>query len=385
MGGACCSQKAVQVAPLHTVLPEEDKGNASAALGSSAAPAGPEAEDHAISTLQPLQAPAPPDPASDRPGARRKKKGMVKAAKDNDVACIDELIAEGADIEQLGMWDNTPLIVACSYGNRDAALRLIEHKAKIVVRNEQGATPLHYAAVEGLSGVVDSLLASSTAEEAAALANCGAAKIYNRHLDAYATRTPLGAAAESGFPAILGSLLAVGAEVDDAAEDGRTALWLACRRSKVSAARELLRRGADPSAKDAEGASVLEAAAEEGCEDLVLALLERGVDVNATSGSPLLGAVRKGSHRCSEALLTHGAVVSVAAGKESPLHLACRQGDEYLAGLLMKHKADPSAKDATEQTPLDLLRQRGLGPRQIAELLAPERPSSGSAGATGEA
>lgn len=375
----CASTKSAQVVPASfgTVLPKEEPITTYAATGSDAVPAADGAGE-----VPTEEAPPPARPS-------RKRPNLIKAAKDGDLALVDESLTAGADIEQLGMWDNTPLLVACSYGMKDVALRLIERKAKIAVRNEHGCTPLHYAAVEGMQSVVQALLASAgegglDPKGVADLVNCGASKLYNRHLDMYAMRTPLGAAGESGFPAIIDSLIEVGAKVDDVGEDGRTAFWLACRNSKVPAARQLLRHGADPSTRDVEGTSALEAATREGNEDIVLLLLAHGPgDVNATSGSPLLNAVKKGTHRCVEALLTHGASLNPQGCDTMPLHAACKQGDEYLVSLLVQHGADPSAKDATDQNAFDLLRRRCLPDRQIHDLLKPTA-APGGAGATGE-
>merc|ERR1712087_116789 len=122
---------------------------------------------------------------------------------------------------------------------------------------------MQYAAVEGSLGVVEALLEvgrKGGGEEAEKLVNCGFAKVYNRHLDAYGRRTPLGSAAENGFRDMVATLLSAGAQVEAAEEDGRTPLWLACQHSHVGTAKLLLQNGADASTKDAQGVSVLEAA-----------------------------------------------------------------------------------------------------------------------------
>lgn len=332
---------------------------------------------------------AEPTPAH-RP---RPKKTLVKAAKENNLTLLDELLRDGANLEELGMWDNTPLLVACTYGHSEAALRLINKSANVRAQNEHGATPMHYAAVEGLQDVVEALLSAVRTDggdaECAKIVNCEHAKVYNRHLDAYAKRTPLTSAAESGFADVAGVLIAAGAVVEAADEDGRTPLWLAARHSRLPAARVFLQHGADPGAKDTKGVSVLEAATTNCNEELVLALLANGIaDVNDTAGSPLRDAVRSGKRAVVEALLTHGANVELKPGSSGslPLHAACEKGDEYVVSLLVRARADPSSRDAAGLTAFDLLRRRGLPDGQIVQLLSPAGAGGveGSTGATGE-
>jgi ankyrin repeat protein len=336
-----------------------------------------------------IDAEAEPTPQPIRP-----KKTLIKAAKENNLQALEELLKSGANLEDLGMWDNTPLLVACTYGHAEAALRLIHHKANVMASNEHGATPLHYAAVEGMLDVVEALLANVRGEggeaDAVKLLNCKLAKVYNRHLDAYATRSPLGSAAESGFADVVGVLLAAGAQIEEADEDGRTPLWLASRHARLGVVRLLLQHGADTGVKDSKGASVLEAGTLASNEELVLALLGAGVaDVNDTIGSPLRDAVRSGKRGMVEALLTHGASVEMKPGVvgNPPLHAACEKGDEYLVSLLVRARADPSLSNAAGQTAFDLLRRRGLPDGQIVNLLRPPigvGGADGSTGATGE-
>jgi len=324
---------------------------------------------------------------------KKKPKTLIKAVKDNDVQAVEELLRGGCDTEVLGMWDNTALLVACSYGHAEVALRLIEHKAKVDARNEHGGSALHYAAIEGQLTVVEALLEARRTEGKSDAAvkefvNCGAAKLYNRHLDVYSVRTPVAAAAESGFFAVVSKLLKEGAEVDAVGDDRKTGLWLACRHSHLEVARTLLKAGASASAKASDGMSILEAATI-GCkEELVRTLLDHGVgDVNDTSGSPLRNAVKTESRGSVEALLTHGATVNPKGADgvaDTPLHAACQLGDEYLIGLLMQHRADPSIKDKTGLTALDLLKKRHFSDAQIVALLTPaeNRESTGATGDT---
>jgi len=384
MGGACFSRRCAQVLPAEpaaaaaAILPVEPAA-APAQRQSATAPAGGGVEEAIPPGVG--SAGAGPQPSAAKPSAQpssaRPKRTLIKAVKDGNLTLIDELLQSGCGLEDVGMWDNTPLLVACAHGHCEAALRLIAQRANIQARNEHGATPLHYACVEGTAEVAQALVAAAGHRgEAEALVNCGAASLYSRHLDTYAPRVPLGAVAESGFQELAGLLLTARAcpEGRPGAEDGRSPLWLACRRAQAGVAGLLLQRGADASAKDAQGVSVLEAAAMGGSEELVVSLLAGGVrDVNDTAGSPLREAVKAGRRTAAEALLAHGAAVCPRAceGQATPLHAACERGDEHLIALLVRARADPAGRDAAGLSALDLLRRRGLSEQQSSALLQP--------------
>jgi uncharacterized protein len=96
-----------------------------------------------------------------------------------------------------------------------------------------------------------------------------------------ATRaTPLISAAERGDVAIIAALLDAGAHVDGdcGCWTGETPLWAAVVTGQAGAARELLRRGADPRARSTNGITCLHAAAMRGQPELCELLLAHGAD-----------------------------------------------------------------------------------------------------------
>jgi len=318
---------------------------------------------------------------------RKRPRTLIKAVKDNDISMMEDLLRDGANMEVRGMWDNTPLLAACLAGHGAVALKLINLRADINAVNENNATPLHYAVVEGLFAVVEALIATARLQDGASkFVNCGAANIYGRHLDTYSRRTPLCAAAENGLQEIAEVLLDARADIEDG-EDGRTPLWLACRQSRQGSVRLLLQRGASTAAKDYQRVSVLEVTTSTGNDELALLLLSRGVkDVNDSAGSPLRDAVRLKKRTLVETLLTQGASVHPRGffGNMMPLHVACDIFDEYLISLLIKHRADPSLRDASGRTCFDILHKRGLPDSLITQLLQPVHgeASDGSTGST---
>lgn len=408
MGAGCCGAsqaKKAQVVPFEamqsptTVVPSAKADNttpAKDAAASSASAAGTKAATKTSGVDDAASVPTgngTAGPSQVVKETKKKPKTLIKAVKDNDVEAVEELLQGGCNTEVLGMWDNTALLVACSYGHAKVALRLIEHKANVHAKNEHGGSALHYAAIEGQLTVVEALIETARAEGKSddalkAFVDCGAAKLYNRHLDMYAVRTPVAAAAESGFAAVVSKLYKEGASLEATGDDQKTPLWLACRHSHAEVARILLKAGANASAKSSDGMSILEAATISCKEELVRTLLDHGVgDVNDTSGSPLRNAVKTESRGTVEALLTHGAIVNPKGGDgvtETPLHAACQLGDEYIVGLLMQHRADPSLKDKAGLTAFDLLRKRKFSDAQIVALLTPADGVRESTGATGD-
>lgn len=388
--GLCSSKKSLKVVHPLDVVPTDgatDAAPAPAAAEPVATPAPAALAPGPVAT----PTPAVPKAVVAKAKAKAKPTSLIKAIKVNDVTVVEEFLqAPDCNLEVLGMWDNTPLLAACMYGHSEVALKLLARGANVFAQNEHGATALHYSSVEGSLEVTKAIL-DSASSEVEKLVNSGAAKVYNRHLDCYGERTPLAAAAESGFEDSVALLLSAGARLDEADGDGRTALWLAARHSRLGVAQVLLKHGADAGHCDKEGTSVLGAATAAGnrCnDDLVLALLAvNGLDVNKTSGSPLFDAVKANKKSVAEALLTHGANANTPGpGGRTALHAACERGDEYLVQLLVRSRADPSIADAQGFTAFDLLRRRGLPDGKILAMfnLPAQSESDGGTGSAAD-
>ena len=137
----------------------------------------------------------------------------MKALKQGDTATVSALIDADAELlERRGMWENTPLLVACHYGHTACALMLLERGADATASNEAGATALLFACVESMSEVTAQLLARP-----AVLVEPSAASVYTRSTDESTARTPLQSAAENGFRQGVDGLLARGAAADPTA------------------------------------------------------------------------------------------------------------------------------------------------------------------------
>lgn len=165
------------------------------------------------------------------------------------------LIEAGAPVDGEPGEPETPLITAASYGDAAVARTLIEAGADIDARAASdaggvpGGTALLHAAVFGMTGVIDVLVAAGarpqSVEEAAAAGDL------NGHLT---PETPLQAriralvmAADHERLSVIDELLEAGTPID--AEDevwGRQALRVAAQDGRAASVAHLLARGADP-------------------------------------------------------------------------------------------------------------------------------------------
>lgn len=145
-------------------------------------------------------------------------KGVVEPFHDSEQSC--GATAEGShktapvspmiDINERGMWQNTPLIVAAQYAHEGVALELIQNGADVTVVNERRATALHYACAEGLTAVGCALLAKG------ALPDPPAATVHHPGVKGGTAlcMTPLSAAATAGHTELVRVLLVHGADVN---------------------------------------------------------------------------------------------------------------------------------------------------------------------------
>ena len=139
---------------------------------------------------------------------------------------------------------------------------------------------------------------------------------------------------------------------------GQTLLHEAAMVGEAELAAVLIRSGADPDAKEAEGHTPLYRAS---TGDVARVLLAAGATVDVASGptrgTPLHQAARRGYFSVAQALLDHGASIEARdAKRETPLRRAvnCRQIE--IVRLLVRHGADPHAADRRGVTPLDRAR-----------------------------
>jgi ankyrin repeat protein len=174
-----------------------------------------------------------------------------------------------------------------------------------------GITPLHYAAREGYTGLVEYLLDKRT----------------DINVKNAAGTTPLHEAARSGNLIIMDLLISHGADVNAQDAKGNTPMHIGIPpQSHQDALTLLLRHGADPNLRDEHGEAPLH----------ILISLNRDPAV-------------------TEVLLTAGAEVNVRNIQgQTPLYLAVQENRINNIALLLQYRADLFAADNTGITPLEL-------------------------------
>lgn len=147
---------------------------------------------------------------------------------------------------------------------------------------------------------------------------------------------------------------------DNSGTGKRTPLHCAIMGKQNDIVRFLLTQHADINIKDARGTSPLNYASSLGLKDIVMLLIENGVDVkndkDNTGGTPFLHAVFQENYEIAKILIMNGSNVNAKGYMDiTPLHLALSRGHKKLIKLLLENGADVNSQEKTEGvTPLHL-------------------------------
>ncbi len=226
-------------------------------------------------------------------------------------------------------------------GDVPAVKAMLEKSPQLVdARDENGATPLHYAAYGSDPGLIHFLIDKGAKPDVT---------------DATA-QTPLHNAAMNDRREVAAALLERGATLETRDDYQRTALILCAReRGQAATGRLLIDAGADVNAQDKFGSDALELAAWRGKADFVDLLLEKGARVPESGEKWQMGISVAASQGLSKLFrrLTEGKPDSrVLSAGLSLLSDAAAGGSSEIVGLLLDKGCDPARADRFGWTPL---------------------------------
>ena len=308
---------------------------------------------------------------------------MVQAARQGRVAIVENLLARGADPRKGTSGNRLPLHFAAE--ERHLAVVSLLLKQPSVDPNLKvfaGQTALFKAADNGDHEIVE-LLLQQKGIAPDAVSNDGVTPLlkttFRRHQkvvellldradvnpnlrDTYG-QTPVWVASTAGDE-ILGMFLErKDIEINGQGRWGKTPLYQAIEHGPLSAAKMLLKAGADPNVPTDENRTALSWAAAEGREESIELLLDQPsieIDIPDKLGqTPLLRAADAGHTKCLRKLLNKGAnVMHVDNEGRTALSLAAIQGHKVVAKLLLKNDAGINAQDKKGNTPLALAAEK---------------------------
>jgi len=267
---------------------------------------------------------------------------LEKAVNDGDEEKVEELLEEGADVNQKNDIGNSLLHLAALNGNREMLKVLLSNeKIDIQARSEDGRTALFFGVNNGDVGIVQDLLKAGANPDL--LDNDGDAVLHIVAMD--------------GNAKIMQILLAHGANPFVKTRDGQDAMEVAedFGHDPSHKVRDLLQAAMN---KDYEQ---FYHAAEINNVGVLNAFLEKGVDINkpdADGYTALHWAAIEGSADAAKALLAAGADVNILdKDGNTSLHMAVsgnNADDKEVIKILLSAKADAAIKNNDGQTAMDV-------------------------------
>jgi ankyrin repeat protein len=239
---------------------------------------------------------------------------LWSAVKPGNAPIVQALLREGADPNYRGSGGLTSVHRACLLDCSDQLELLVNAGGSLALGDDDGETPIHLAAREGNTAIIERLLALGS--DAQQQSDYG---------------IPLDRAAYGGYASAVAALLNSGVPITAQNSWGRTPLHEACRYGRLEATRLLLRRGAEPDA----------------------------VDHFGNNRTPLHEAVAPGDGPIVELLLIYGANIHHRnSWGATPLHMAARMGARDVVKVLLRAGADPAATDYHDRRPEDEAAER---------------------------
>ena len=266
---------------------------------------------------------------------------------------INHLINKGAEVNQLGGEFSSPLTAAAARGYTEVVSQLLEQGAEVnlVDYNRNWGNALHAAASMGHEEVLNMLLDHD--------ADVNLEGGFLRYaIVAASLDRGIGDRELQSFR-MVENLLQAGAWIDVSNHEGVGPLHLAARNGATRLVGLLLEAGADVNARTMNGGTPLHYAAASENQDInhvIYTLLEHGGDLkreDVSMRSPLHVACKYGQESAARELLEWGADIdAIDVHGRTALHYVSAMGHQAIAKHLLEHGAKLSSPDYTGQAPL---------------------------------
>jgi ankyrin repeat protein len=258
------------------------------------------------------------------------------AASLGDLALVQSLVENGANVMKRGGKFESPLGAAAYHGHSDVVEYLLRQGANPNLPSRYFGNVLQIAALGGSVKVVKQLI--------------DAGADVNAQGGGHNTSTALVAAASKDHIDVVILLVKHGADLNIGSRFHGSPLYQAAAAGGTKTVITLLGAGADINGIGDSGGTPLYAAAESGSLSLVQLLLQRGADVNkgalsAPYGYPVTTAAREGHSQVVRTLIRAGANVNLSMGRRgmSTLEAAVAGRDMPTLLAVLDAGADPNA------------------------------------------
>jgi ankyrin repeat protein len=227
-------------------------------------------------------------------------------------------------------------------GNIKRLKRYLEKNCVSEAKDLHGYTPLHLAAMYGNLEIINLLIPFNPIN-------------VQNHLG----YTPLHSAVTQCHLDVVELLMKEGADVSITSNDGWSCLHTASQLGYKDMVKLLIHHGADMNYRNLLGLCAIHLAVSRGHLPIVQYLVKYGVDLDQKpeSFSPLHVSALVGRMECFEYLVEIGLNIDLQNGQgNTPLHLACFEGEFPIAKLLVENGADMTILNYDEECVLDIVK-----------------------------